>query len=142
VIYTSYNNGKHPLLRPSLHLSTFRFFPFKLPPTILHFPLIWLNPIQFSYRSISPHITTLHPTSHFFTFRRFLPHFYSFRFTLFIIDFLTLFLKFFCLQWEVPNTSRGSWFQFLITLFTKEYFPISILCFMSLIYRTFSTLLK
>ena len=33
------------LLRPSLHLLTLHFFPNKLHPTILHYPLIWLNPI-------------------------------------------------------------------------------------------------
>jgi len=30
---------------------------------IPHYPLIWLNPIPISYRSISPHITTLHLTT-------------------------------------------------------------------------------
>jgi len=37
-----------------------------LHPT-LHYPLIWLNPIQISYRSILPQITTLHLTSLNFT---------------------------------------------------------------------------
>jgi len=45
-------------------------------------------------------------------------------------------------QGEAPNASAGSWFQFLMFLFTKEYFPISVLCFMSLIFWTWSTLLK
>ena len=38
----------------SLHLLALHFFPFKLHPTPLHYPLIWLNPISISYRSISP----------------------------------------------------------------------------------------
>ena len=32
-------------LRPSLHLSTLHFFPFKLHPTTLQYPLILLNPV-------------------------------------------------------------------------------------------------
>ena len=73
--------------------------------------------------------TTLHHTSLHCTFRRFSPHFYSFHFTPFIISFLTLFLKILGLQGKVPNA--GSWFQFFMVLFTKEYFPISALCFLS-----------
>ena len=77
------------LLRPSLQCTTLHYttlvdtsLPFKLHPTTLHYPLIWLNPISVSCRSISPHITTLHRT-----FRWFSPYFCSFRFTLFIIAF-------------------------------------------------------
>jgi len=69
------------LLRPSLQFTT------------LHYPLIWPNPIQISYRTISRHTTTLHPTSLRCTFRWFSPYFYSFHFTPFIIAFLTFFLK-------------------------------------------------
>jgi len=54
----------------------------------------------------------------------------------FIIAFLTLFLKILGLQGKYPNVSAGSWFQFLIVLFTKEYIPISVLCFLSLIFQT------
>jgi len=42
------------LLRPSLHLSTLHFFPFKLHPSTLRNLLIWLNPIYISYHCISP----------------------------------------------------------------------------------------
>ena len=110
--------------------------------TRLHYPVIWLNPIQISYRSISPHITTLHLTSLHSTFKWFSPHFYSFRFIPLIIAFLTLFLKISGLQGKVPNASAGSWFQFLMVLSTDAYFPISMLCILSLIFRTWSTLLK
>jgi hypothetical protein len=34
--------------------------------------------------------------------------------------FLTLFLKILDLQGKVPNVSAGSWFQFLMVLFTKD----------------------
>ena len=45
----------HPntLHSTSLHLSTLHFLSFKLHPTTLQYPLIWLNPISISYRSIS-----------------------------------------------------------------------------------------
>jgi len=51
------NNGGHPVtktfttLHPttlhsnSLHLSTFHFLSFKLRPTTLHYPHVWLNQI-------------------------------------------------------------------------------------------------
>jgi hypothetical protein len=47
MIYISSNNVRRPVT------NTF---------TTLHCPLICLNPIKISYRSISPNITTLHST--------------------------------------------------------------------------------
>jgi len=119
------------LLRPLLHFTQPHF-------TTLSFGLPHLNflPLHFT----SP--TSIYLTSLYCTCRRFSPHFFSFHFTPFIIAFLTLFLKILGLQGKVPNASAGSWFQFLMVLFTKEYFPISILCFLSKIFRTISTLLK
>ena len=38
------------------------------------------------------------------------------------------------LQGRVSNTSAGNWFQSPMVLFTKEYFPISVLCLLVLIY--------
>jgi len=75
VTYISSNNVRHPVtksfttLHPttlhstSLHFSTLHFLQFKLHPATLHNLLIWLNSISISYRSISPHITTLHFTA-------------------------------------------------------------------------------
>jgi hypothetical protein len=135
MIYISSNNVRQLLLRPSLHfttihsttlhstsihLSTLHFLSFKLHPTTLHNPLIWLNPISISYRSISPRITTLHLTSLYRNFRWFSPKFYSFHSTPFTIAFLTLLLKILGLQGKVPNASAGSWFLFLTVLFTKD----------------------
>ena len=123
----SSNNDRHlvpetftTLRSTSLHLSTLQFFPFKLHPTTLHYLLIWLNPISISYRSISPHITTLQLTSLHCTFRWFSPHFYSFRFIPLIISFLNLFLKILGLKGKVPNASAGSWFQ-LLTLWRRNF---------------------
>jgi len=68
------------LLRPSLHfttphlitlnstslnLSKRHFFSFKLHPNTLHYPLIWLNSIQISYRSISPIYKVILPDTHY-----------------------------------------------------------------------------
>jgi len=114
-----------PLHSTSLHLLTLHFLSFKLQPTTLHYPLIWLNPICISYRPISSHITTLHLTSLHCAFRLFSPHFYSFHFTSFIIAFPTRFQKILGLHWNVPNAASGIWFQFLMVLFTKKYFPLS-----------------
>jgi len=50
--------------------------------------------------------------------------------------FLTLFLKIIGLQGKVPNMSAGNWFQCWMFLFTKEYFPISVLCLLLLIFRS------
>jgi hypothetical protein len=38
------------------------------------------------------------------------------------------------LQGKVSSSSAGIWFQFIIVLFTNEYFPISVLCFLILRY--------
>ena len=100
------------LLRPSLHFTALSFglTPFKFPNAPFHLT--------------SLHFTTLHLTSLHFTAllprRWFSPHFYSFHFTPFIIAFLTLFLKILGLQGKVRKASAGSWFQFLMVLFTKE----------------------
>ena len=52
MIYISSNNVRHPvtetfttLYYTSLCLSTLHFLSFKLHPTKLNYPLIWLNPI-------------------------------------------------------------------------------------------------
>jgi hypothetical protein len=98
----------HPnaLNSTSLHLSTLHFLSFKLHPTTLHYPLIWL---KLHLNFIPLHFTSHHFISLHCTFRWFSPHFSSFHFTPFIIAFLTLFLKILGLQGNVPNASAGSW---------------------------------
>jgi hypothetical protein len=86
------------------------------------------------------HSTTIYfptPTSLHFALLRFT----SLHFALFI-TFLTLFLKLLGLQEKAPKTSSGSWFQSWVVLFTKEYFPISVFCFLLLIFLLWSTLLR
>ena len=82
----------------SLQLSTLDFLPFKLHPTTLYYPLIWLNPSKFPTAPF--HLTSLNFTSLYVTplLHDFSPHFCSFHSTPFIIAFLTLFLKLLGLQ--------------------------------------------
>jgi len=44
-----------------------------------------------------------------------------------LCTYTTLFLKVIGLQGRIPNTSAGNWFQCWMVLFTKGYFPISVL---------------
>ena len=66
MVYISSNNDRHPVPRTftPLHYTCRHFASSHLNFTQkhftkLHYPLIWLNPIYISYRSTSPHITTL-----------------------------------------------------------------------------------
>jgi len=36
----------------------------------------------------------------------------------------------------------GNWYQLLMVLFTKEYLPTAVLCFLVLIFRLWSSLLR
>jgi hypothetical protein len=54
---------------------------------------------------------------------------------LFVTTFLTLFLKVFNLQGKDASKSAGNRFQFMMVLFTNEYLPMSVLCFLVLIFR-------
>ena len=88
----------------------------------LHFSSLILSTFTSFYFAI--HIYT----SLCFTFYRL--HFHSLVFT-----FLTLILKICILLWEVPIAPPSSWFQPVMVLFTKDYFPTSILCFLALIFQ-------
>jgi hypothetical protein len=54
--------------------------------------------------------------------------------------FLNPFLKIAWFTGESPQTSAGNWFQSCMVLFTKEYFPTSVFCFLLLIFLSRSTL--
>ena len=135
------------LLRPSLHFTELHLIPLQytcrhFTSSHLHFTQLHFTTLSFSLNTFKFPAAPFHLTSLHCTFRLFSPHFSSFHFTPFIIAFLTLFLKILTLQGEVLNVSAGSWLQFLMVPFTKKHFPISLLCFLSLIIRTWSTLLK
>ena len=135
MIYISSSTVRHPVTKTFTTLH-----PTALHSTSLHFQLHFttlsfgLTPFKFPTSPI--HLTLLHFTSLHCTFRCISPHFYSFRFIPFIIAVLNLCLKILGLKGKVPNSSAGSWFQFITVLFTKEYLPISFLCFLSLTFPT------
>jgi len=142
------------LLRPSLHFTPVHYTCRHFTSSHLNFTQLHFTTVSFGLTNLnfvrlhftphhhtSPHITTLHLTSLHCTFRRFSLHFHSFHFTHFIISFLTV-SKNVKLTREIPNASAGSWFQFSMFLFTKEYFPLSVICFLSQIFHPWSTLLK
>jgi len=102
------------------------------------------NPSPFHFTSLLIHFFTylFKPSFHFtllfisttnfpslFTFYRL--HFHSLFFTS-----LTLVLKICILQWEVPVAPSGSWSQSVMDPFTKEYYPMSVLCFLALIFQS------
>jgi len=127
------------LLRPSLHFTQLHFTPLHYTcrhctSSHLNFTHLHITTLSFDLTPCRFPTAPFHFTSLHCTFRLFSPHFYSFHFTPFIIAFLTLFPKILGLQGEVPNASAGSWFKFLMVIFTKEYFLISVLCFLSLIF--------
>ena len=107
---------KEPLII-SLHFTFYYFFTYPINPS-LHFTFLFIS-------------TTHFPSLHFpslLTFCRL--HFPSLVFTL-----LTLVLKICVLPWEVPIAPSGSRFESVMDLFTKEYFPMSVLCFLALIFQ-------
>jgi len=140
MIHISSNNVWHPvtetftILHPTTLHSTCRHFTSShLNFTQLHFTTLSFGLTPFKFPTTPFHLTSLHFTSLDCTFRWFSPYFYSFHLTPFINAFLALFLKILALQGKVPNASAGSWTQFLMVLFTKEYFPMTFVCFLPLI---------
>jgi len=102
-----------------------------LPFTSLYFAVHLYNSLSFTslYFAIH-HYNSLPFTSLLFTF-----YFLSPSLPALFYTFLTLVLKIRILPWEVPVAPSGSWFQSVMELFTKEYFPMSVLCFLALIFQ-------
>ena len=117
------------------------FSPFHLVSLYIYLLLLFFF-FHFSYQPftslyVAIPIYNLHPfTSFAFTF-----YFLSPSLPPLFCTFLTLVLKILVLPWEVPIAHSGSWFQSVIDLFTNEYFPMSVLCFLALIFQWWSTLL-
>ena len=152
VLYIVSNIFSHRIAR--VFTPVLRFSP--LYHTYISFPL---HPaFTPSLRCTSLHFPSLHFTTLFYTFRWFSLHFTSFHFLSlhFSMIFRTLYFslthpynrfsyplfKVFGLQGRVPNTSACNRFQSSMVLFTKEYFPISALCLLLLIFPSWSTLLR
>ena len=128
MIRISSNNGRHPVTKSftqlhytsanytSLHFTQLHFTVSHLNFTHLRFTTLSFGLTPFKLPTVPFHLTSLHShhftsphfTSLLCTFRRFSPRLYSFDFTLFIIAFLTVFLKILGLQGKVPNASAGS----------------------------------
>jgi hypothetical protein len=118
----------------TVHILTTIYFP--SPHLTLTSPHLTSPSLHLTSRHVTlPHLTSLHFTAFCDDFSPPHLHFASF------ITFLTLFLKFLHLQKRDPKTSAGSWFQSRMVLFTMEYFPISVFCFLLLIFLSWSTLL-
>ena len=96
----------------SIHFLLFIYFFFTYPinPSF-HFTLLFLS------------------TTHF----PLLFAFYRLYFLSLVFTFLTLVLKICVLTLEVTIAASGSLFQSVMDLFTKKYFPMSVLCFLTLI---------
>jgi len=48
----------------------------------------------------------------------------------------------FSLEGKGASKPAGNWFRLLMVLFTKEYLPTSVRCFLVLIFRLWSSLLR
>ena len=109
--------------------------------TSLHFTSIQFTTRKFPsrYDPVYPPFAALPFISLHYTFSSFSTHSHFLQFTT-IITLLTLFLNVFGLQGRVPKISAGNRFQSRMIFFTKEYFPISVLCVLFLIFHSWSTL--
>jgi len=95
--------------------SSFRF-------TSLYIYFFFTYPINPSLHFILLFMSTTHfPSLHFPSFLVLI------AFTTPVFTFLTLVLKICVLPWEIPIVPSGSRFQSVMDLFTKEYFPMSVL---------------
>ena len=106
--------------RLQIYYYYFYYYFFSLILSTVHFTLLCSSYLQ---------LTSLH-----FTFLHFLL-FIAFTSPHFVITFLTLVLKMCVLPWEVCIAPSGSLFQSVIDLFTEKYFPMSVLCFLALIFQ-------
>jgi hypothetical protein len=110
------------------------FSPFHFPLLFILFYFIYL----FTY-PINPtlHFILLFLTTSYFPSPHFPSHFTFYRlyFPSLVYIFLILVLKIRVLPWEVPIAPSSSLFQSVMVLFTKEYFSISVLCFLALIFQ-------
>jgi hypothetical protein len=89
-----------------------------------------------THHSLKSVFTMSFPSFHFptLTYHQSYYHFLLYLHFPSLITFLTFFLKLFKLQEVVSRASAGSLFQSWVVLFTKEYFLISVLYFLLLIF--------
>jgi hypothetical protein len=82
--------------------------------------------LHFASLPLFTHITSLHVASLIYIKS-------PLQFTLFVTIFLILFLKVLNEQGKDTSKPAGNWFQLLMILFTNNYLPTSVLCFLFLI---------
>ena len=90
--------------------------------------------VNFKTKSLHKnHVNSLHITSLHFTSL----HFTSLIYTQspLVTTFLTFFLNVFIFQRKEDSKTAGNWFQLSMVVFTKEYLPTSVHCFLFLIFR-------
>jgi hypothetical protein len=93
---------------------------------------VYLTPLRFAL---------LNFTSFHFTSLDSLMIFPQFQFALYI-TFVPTFQKLRRLEGRVPKAPASSWFERWMVLFTKEYIPICLFCFLLLIFPSWSNLLR
>ena len=135
--WNSHNINKYP--KYMVTLMCIVLYSQELQSNTLHFTSLHFTSLQ---NKISSHksrqFTPHHYTSHHFTYFHSVPTWIP----LLVTTFLTLFLNVFSLQGKGASKLAGNWFQLLMVLFTKEYLPTSVLCFLVLIFRLWSSLLR
>ena len=110
----------------------------------INYKIKYISKIMYPFTALSAplHFTFLHLSYQPFTSLYFAIHIYtSLSFTFYLLPFpslvftfLTLVLKICILLWKVPIALPGSWFQSVMELFTKEYFPMSVLSLLALFF--------
>ena len=117
------------------NFSTFHFI-FYFSYLFIYFLFFLFPPTHLSYQPFTSLYFAIHIYNSLpFTSLTFTFYFLSPSLPPLFYTFLTLVLKIRVLPWEVPIAPSGSWFQSVIDLFTKEYFPMSVLCFLALIFQ-------
>jgi len=116
--------------RPTPHSTSLPLYTLHIPPCLNSLPsphLAIFTPLQIPFTSL--HLS--HSIPCFWKYSIFSILQPSLHFT-----FLTFFLKVLSLKGKFPKAFIGSLFQSWIVLFTKEHFPISILCLLFQIFQS------
>jgi hypothetical protein len=129
MIHTKWNGGQVPSVYgvPNVHDA---FVP-------KNFTVTYCNSKQNNFTQITL-VHSHHYPSHHLTYLHSVPTWIP----LLVTTILSLFLYVFVLQGKDVSKPAGNWFQLLMVLFTKEYLPPSVPCFLVLILRLWSFLLR
>jgi hypothetical protein len=98
------------------------------PRSSLHFTSLTLPSSHLTSYLFTTHHSPFFTSLHLWTFRH--------HSSPLIITVLTVFLKICNLQGTVVSASAASWFHRVTGLFTQQYSPISVVCYLALILRS------